>query len=215
MCDLMYLVENGLLRFSIRLRRAHVERGVFEEIDKGYWQRIPMERSWSDGLEDLLERDAFEVLRFGEAEVHDLHVEGDAYATLIEPTATITVRPEDLLVRRAERDAVEARHDLTPSGSADLRQFHDYRQVRIGSLAFTFGPFQAEVVRRLHAAAKAGTPWCMGKAILADAGAASTRMVDIFKSQKHWRELIDSDGRGKYRLRITGRKQRPSIARKR
>jgi hypothetical protein len=27
-------------------------------------------------------------------------------------------------------------------------------------------------------------------------------MADVFKSKKNWRELIHSDGRGSYRLRV-------------
>ena len=32
-----------------------------------------------------------------------------------------------------------------------------------------------------------------------------SRMADVFKSQPHWRRLIDSDGRGRYRLRVSQR----------
>jgi hypothetical protein len=44
-----------------------------------------------------------------------------------------------------------------------------------------------------------------GKLILGEAGSSSTRMSDVFKSQPHWRRLIDSDGRGRYRLRVPQR----------
>jgi hypothetical protein len=33
-------------------------------------------------------------------------------------------------------------------------------------------------------------------------------MADLFKSQRHWRELIASDGRGHYRLNIPLRPSR-------
>ena len=46
----------------------------------------------------------------------------------------------------------------------------------------------------------AGEPWQSGKAILAAAGSRSLKMSDVFKSKKNWRLLIESDGRGAYRL---------------
>jgi hypothetical protein len=57
----------------------------------------------------------------------------------------------------------------------------------------------------LDEAATSSNPWREGKLILGEAGSASTRMADVFKSQPHWRRLIDSDGRGRYRLRATQR----------
>jgi len=52
----------------------------------------------------------------------------------------------------------------------------------------------------LHEAARRGEPWQSGKAILSAAGSKSLKMSDVFKSQKQWRSLIESNGRGNYRL---------------
>jgi hypothetical protein len=43
---------------------------------------------------------------------------------------------------------------------------------------------------------------CGAKAILEQAGSASVRMADVFKSQPNWRKLIRSDRRGLYRLAL-------------
>jgi hypothetical protein len=74
-----------------------------------------------------------------------------------------------------------------------------YEHVTFKGIRFTFGPIQAKVVKLLHEASKAGQ-WSSGKMILGKAGAGTTRMHDAFKSQLRWRELVDSDGRGKYRI---------------
>ena len=84
----------------------------------------------------------------------------------------------------------------------------DYKEVIIAGRSFHLGACQAEVVRLLHEASKTGKPWCYGKAVLASAGSSCTRMADLFKSQRHWRELIASDGRGHYRLAIPLRPSR-------
>ena len=64
------------------------------------------------------------------------------------------------------------------------------------------GPIQAKVIRALHAAAISGDPWCSGKALLAAAGAKSRKMGDVFKSKPDRCDLIESNGRGQYRLAL-------------
>ena len=76
----------------------------------------------------------------------------------------------------------------------------DYSHVRCNGQEFRLGPIQAQVVRILHAAATRGEPWQSGKALLGEAGSRSLKMSDIFKSKKDWPLLIESNGRGAYRL---------------
>ena len=74
------------------------------------------------------------------------------------------------------------------------------RRLRCNGQHFRLGAIQAQVVRALNEAAGRGEPWQSGKAILAAAGSRSLKMSDVFKSKKNWRLLIESDGRGAYRL---------------
>ncbi len=206
--DLAYLAENGLLRLSVRLFGVQLEIGTYEEGTDGKRFTVAQERIRFTGFQDLQERDVFRIFRQGEAEVTYFHAPEDAYCRLIEPTRSVWVGRQDLLVRREERDRVEAQHRLVHKSSiapAFLHQSNDFREVRIGGLAFNLGPVQARVVQRLHEAASTPAPWCEGKLILGEAGSASTRMADVFKSQPHWRRLIDSDGRGRYQLRLPQR----------
>lgn len=78
----------------------------------------------------------------------------------------------------------------------------DYRHATLGGIKFVFGSIQANVIKVLHQAALTPDCWRDGKAILKDAGSKQLKVVDVFKSKIHWRDLIESDGRGKYRLRI-------------
>lgn len=114
-----------------------------------------------------------------------------------------------MVIRREERDRIERdRKPLrrpTPEESEILKHARDYRFVQLGELSLTLGQVQARIVRQLHKAGRAGDGWCSGKAVLADAGSASKRMQDVFKSQPRWRELIESDRHGHYRLRLESR----------
>ncbi len=205
--DLAYLGENGLLRLSVRVFGVHMESGFFEESADGEWFRVAQDRCRFTGLQDLIERDVFRLFREGQVEVGCFHAPEREYRDLLEPTETVWIRPLDLLVRREERDRVESQHLIVRKGSSppSLRQSNDYRQVHSAGLLFNLGPVQARVVKLLHEAATSSNPWREGKSILGEAGSASTRMADVFKSQPHWRRLIDSDGRGRYRLRATQR----------
>ena len=105
--DLGYLAENGDLRVSTRLEGAHLERGTIE-IERGQEFRIPHEQEWFSGIIDLRRRDAYHIFREGIAELVYFHAEGDEYAAVIEPTPSVVVRLDHLVVRRDERDRIEA-----------------------------------------------------------------------------------------------------------
>ena len=110
----------------------------------------------------------------------------------------------DLLLRRDERDRFELEKGRSGKGMCSNRNGFsaspDYQNVCCNGSHFHLGPIQAQVVRVLHEAARDGDHWGIGKGILAAAGSKSLRMSDVFKSQKYWRELILSNGRGKYRI---------------
>ena len=70
------------------------------------------------------------------------------------------------------------------------------------------GPIQARIVKNLHEDFMSGKEWSNGKKLLTTAQSSSMRMLDVFKSQNRWRELIVSDGRGNYRLNIRRQRQK-------
>lgn len=202
--DVAYLAENGDLRVSTRLEDALLERGSIE-VECGRELRIPFEQEWFSGIIDLRRREAFRVFRYGAAEVVHFHADNDEYAAVVNPTPSVLVHLDHLVVRRAERDRLEALHRRAGNSVAEGIGFQhstDYRTVRLGATELTLGAVQAQVIRCLHQAAPSDAPWCDGKVVLGDAGATSLRMSDVFKSQKQWRQLIQSDGRGRYRLRL-------------
>jgi hypothetical protein len=202
--DVGYMAENGELRVSTRLEDALLERGTIE-IERGQEFRIPHEQEWFSGIIDLRRREAFRIFRYGAAEVVHFHADDDEHAAVIDPTPSVVVQLDHLVVRRAERDRLEALHESEGNSVAEGIGFQhsaDYRSVRLGTTELALGAVQAQVARLLHQAALSDSPWLGGKTLLSDAGATSLRMSDVFKSQKQWRRLIQSDGRGRYQLRL-------------
>ena len=201
--DVVYLAENGLLKLSVRLFNVRLERGYYDELTDGDWSSVPTERRGFSGLQDIGQHDAFRLFRDGQATIDRFDAPAEEYCEVLEPPEGIPVRASEVVVRREERDRVERQHGLMRAGTPRrpaFQQLNDYNEVHLSGLIFKLGSVQSRVVRQLHKAALAGEPWCNGKTVLEAAGSACTRLADLFKSQRHWRELIESDGRGRYRL---------------
>lgn len=201
--DFMYLAENGHVRLSIRLFGVAIERGEIGAEESGRWFTIPCDRGPRSGLFELTERDVHTVFKAGEVQVSQFHVGEGRYCEITEPSEPVYVQFSDLLVREVERRRAEEwmlAAKPKPQRRQELWQTNDYQHVSYNGLEFHFGPLQAAIVEFLHRATLDGSPWCCGKAILEHAGSVSPRMADVFKSQPHWRRLIESNRRGLYRL---------------
>lgn len=202
--DLIYLAENDKLRLSVRVFGVPLELGDYEETHEGEHFRVPTEQSYYSGLLELHARDVFQLFRAAELTVSDFRTPGSDYASIWGDRHGVPLSIEDLLLRREERDRFEAETGFSGAETGpQLPIFSaspDYHEVHCGEHQFRLGPIQAQVVRALHEAARRGEAWQSGKAILSAAGSKSLKMSDVFKSQKQWRSLIESNGRGNYRL---------------
>ena len=202
--DLIYLAENDKLRLSVRVFGVPLELGDYEETHEGEHFRVPTEQSYYSGLLELHARDVFQIFRTAELTVSDFRTPRSDYASIWGDRYGVPLTIEDLLLRREERDRFEAETGFSGAETGpQLPVFgasSDYQEVRCGGHQFRLGPIQAQVVRALHEAARRGEAWQSGKAILSAAGSKSLKMSDVFKSQKQWRSLIESNGRGNYRL---------------
>ena len=81
----------------------------------------------------------------------------------------------------------------------------DYSQVSFNGETYLFtGEIQRSAIRRLHAAARTKQPWLAGKFLLKEAGSTdlSMRVRNLFRRHPAWGPVIESNGRGQYRLRI-------------
>jgi hypothetical protein len=203
--DLAYLSENAKLHVSVRAFGLPIEFGDFEETPEGERFRVPSRIVRYNGLLDLHPRDAFRMFRDHEVVVSEFVVPGSDYARIAGESEPAHFRMTDLLMRREERDRFEGVTGFQGAAAEALAGFsasQDYRRVCFGGKIYYFGPIQAKVIRALHTAAQNGEPWCSGKALLAAAGAKSRKMADVFKSKPDRHKLIESNGRGQYRLAL-------------
>ena len=204
--DLVYLAENNQVRLSIRVFDQFLEFGDYDLDIDGTRFCLPVEERVFSGLLDLHASDVFHLFRCGEAHLKEFRFDRCGYAAFLDDHPPHYVVIGDLLMRRSERDRFEIKSGFRAGGATAPEQgfifASGYREVRYRGLCFQLGAIQADVVRVLHVAAQAGQPWQNGKQLLSAAGSRSLKMVDVFKSKPEWRELIQSDRRGNYRLRV-------------
>jgi hypothetical protein len=149
------------------------------------------------------------VLRRGSNLVAEFKAEPGRFLVVCPPSTPIQVEPADLLIAQREIDRFEKTFgplsgEQTTSlvGIDALRHTADFSEVVLRGRAFRFRGIQAAVVQRLHEHAEDGRPWVPGKQLLREAGSHSIRLVDVFKRHPDWRELVESDGCGAYRLKL-------------
>ena len=129
----------------------------------------------------------------------------------------IKVTLSQLLMTRDERNRVEAEYDIAVREAGPVRATPgfehnaDYSEVSVGRRRYKLGRLQAKVVQELHQASLNGEPWLKNEELLSACGAKSARLVDLFKNQPEWRELVRQDNKGSCRLNLADRA--PSQAR--
>ncbi|MBM3952648.1 MAG: hypothetical protein FJ311_14495 [Rhodospirillales bacterium] len=202
--DLVYLVENGILKVSVRVWNLPIERGYYEDGPANNPHPVALEQRRVSGLLDLDPGDARRLIRDRRSAVRRFAAPEGEYLCVMRPETSLDVRIEDLAVRREERDRIERDHPVgaRAAGRAPFEHRDGYKEIDLQGRTFHLGPCQAKVVRVLHEAAKSGSPWRHGKAVLGEAGSSCSRMADLFKTQKDWRTLILSDRKGRYRLNL-------------
>lgn len=203
--DLEYYALDEQLQLAVFVADLPAEAGTWEgdAIGEGpLLHDLPI----LNGPQPLLRASLLEILRDGSAEVWAFRtVDRNTYLRIRADAGPRVYRRDDLIVTREERQRFEREHGAVASpepaaGAADYWHSDDCARVRFAGTLHKFGRKQAAVLRLLKAAADKGEPWCDGQNLLHDADAGSMRLVDLFKYKPVWRELVQSDGSGKYRL---------------
>lgn len=222
--DVMYAVENGMLAVCVWLPMSFVERG--NVTDSEFYV---LSRDHCEGLVRIRPKDCHRLFQRGTITLsHFLTIRDIDYTDIRvapePPQPLLEVYVRDLLVTNEDRNHFELEHDVRSEDKLPLfdapkqpiqpprnnagrvqpegfQYNNQYRHVVCCQEDFHLGSIQAKVVERLHTATQDGEPWVYGKVVLHDVGSQCQRMRDVFKSQPQWRNLIESDGKGHYRLR--------------
>ena len=113
--DLLYLVETGGLRLSVRIMRVNVEQGEHETIDRDVSVRIPSGIGKHTGVVDLFESDARTILVKGKTSVSWFMVKEPGYMMVHTENGSIDVEKSELLLTKLERHRFESTIEKTPA----------------------------------------------------------------------------------------------------
>ena len=192
LADIAYLGENELLRLSIR---------VFDEELRDFASCAATDahaalRSYS-GLLGLRSSDVFAIFRDGDAIIDVLIDPRGRKVRLLTPQFVLM---GDLVVGEAERRRFEQLH---PNLMRDRTSEVCFKTFRWEGRSYSFTNLQACFLHRLYEAGLTGQPWLNGKGLLADIGSSLIKPGDLFRRKPQWRDIVDHDQRGNYRLQPT------------
>jgi hypothetical protein len=92
---------------------------------------------------------------------------------------------------------------LGQHGYNSFRHAKDYRHVCLHGIDYALSPLLANIVRILHLARlDDGHGWRNGKQVLELAGSTQLKMNNVLKDRKDSKSLIQSDGKGMFRLAL-------------
>jgi len=189
LADIAYLAENDLLQLSVRVFEeaiCDVPTLASEDGSNGV-------RHYS-GLLGLRTQDAFALFRDGEAFI-DILVDREGQRLRLATPKFVLMG--DLVVRDAERRRIERSQPglkRTPVNKDGFKAF------RWEGRSYAFTSLQAVFLHRLFEAGLSGQVWVNGKATLSDIGSALVKPGDLFRRKPLWRDIVDHDQRGNYRL---------------
>lgn len=107
----------------------------------------------------------------------------------------------DIIILMTDIEELERDYLTNPNSKLEIIS-PDYQKVKIDDQEFSFGPKQAMVIKYLHEQFSSGNPWVHGKELMSIAGSASWKLQALFGSHKNWRSVIESDGRGYYKINL-------------
>ena len=181
----------------------------FQEYVEGKVLSVRRELRHYEGFITLSRHQCQRLFRNGEVTMREFQSFcGKTRFQLPDSSDDIRASVDELLVLLDEKHRFEQEIDLSSArGSAmeaptgpELVEI-DFRNVLIDGKSYTFGPIQAAILHQLYMASADGKEWLVGKRLLHEVGSESFSLSNVFKHKPVWRRVIESDGRGRYRLR--------------
>ena len=196
--DVRSLVGQGILKPSVRIVAqpavVHAEERTAE--DEPFW--VPAEDKVYSGLADLALRDAFRLMREGEAYVTHFFLPGPGMLTL-RGCEGLRLSKADLLVRCDHADYLQNEVVGMP---AIEREAFDFRLFFYDGTEFAFTLPQARALEFMLEQTRTGVPDQHYIEILKSVGSSSQRLSSLFSRKPYWARLLKKTAghRGWYHL---------------
>jgi hypothetical protein len=184
--DIRSLVGRGVLKLSVRIVAQPVLLSFEERTEENepFW--VPAEETVFSGLGDLALRDAFQIVRRGEARITHVLLPDPALVALRSGDG-IRLSYGDLLVRFDHADQLQREVIGLPEREAEA---FDFRLFVYGDVEFAFTTPQARALEFMLKQTQAGAPDQHYTEILNAVGSSCQRLSSLFSRKPYWARLL-------------------------
>lgn len=156
-------------------------------------------KEYVKGYLGLYSEDCRRVFRPGDIYIRRFYILDSCSYICVDEQNRVLIHPEEIRVRLSACLEFEEKFDLIPPKERILT-IHDKYTIYYNGDILALGHIQMEIINLLIDARKRNRNWVNGKNLLEHSGSEATRLRDLFKGNFAWKELIQSDKRGHYRL---------------
>lgn len=158
------------------------------------------------GFVPVTKESCLRLFRYGELTIREFQSFcGECFYRLPDSSQDIRTCIDDLVVLGSERERFEAEFNLQEPDEGNLCNpisAGDFASLRCDREIHYFGEKQAHVLHALYAASKSDNPWVSGKQLLYQAGSRCFTLSNLFKHKPVWRQIIESNRKGSYRMKM-------------
>jgi len=185
--DVEYCIENGLLNAHIKVCSVKlIPISSFDLSDKKEIYEFT-------GCKQLTPEDCHILFRHYKRQVSEFIADNENHREKLVFPEKIIIKKVDLMIFLRDLKKFEEKYQLKYEeeelplwnqnvSSSQIAISNDCDFFYIGSSFYSFGPIQGKIIRELYKASQTQNPWVLGKNLLADSGARTQHLKDLFKS---------------------------------
>lgn len=187
--DVEYCIENGLLNAHIKVCSVKLTSNTILNQLHNNSQEIYE----YTGCKRVTPEDCHILFRHYKRQVSEFISDNDNTRERLVFPEKLTIKKVDLMIFLHDLKQFEEKYQLryeeqelplwdNNTHSSKIAIENDCDFFYIGSTFYSFGPIQAKIIRELYKVAQTSNPWLLGKNLLADSGARTQHLKDLFKS---------------------------------
>jgi len=206
---IQHYIETGKLACHTWIKPTWMFQGEFIHQANGEEVFKQEARIWKKGLIGMLSEECRWIFRYGRAQVSTFcnSLKEGRYFQVADVNSNLLIENADIIILNCDISLFEQKHCISESQKSkglesNFTHSKDYQTVHINGINFRFGFVQSQIIQQLHEASQTDQVWVHGKQLLHLSGSRSEQLRNVFQGKKFWRQCIESDSRGYYRLRL-------------
>ncbi len=202
--DMRYYSENNIIKVGVKLYEVEA-RFYKKAFNENMEYNMPCKQEKVSGVFYIRLKEVHNLFRYKEIELSKFETDDNVhdFIELIPPEKKLRIHLDDLVITKIQKEKFEKTFDLLASKQPLRILNKNFERIEYKGKEYSFGQMQAKIFRDLFEAAKSENPWVLGKALLIDNNVSTIHLKTLFRNKGLvYKELIQSDCKGKYRLKI-------------